>query len=169
MTRNSYTGIGSRKTPDDILLHMMELASELEKLGYILRSGAAQGADKAFEAGVKDSDNAEIYLPWRGFENHNTGSYSIMPEAFTIASVVHPAWNRLKQGGQKLHARNAHQVLGSNLLKPSEFVVCWTPNGKEIGGTRTAIKIAQLRSIPVYNLADRLWNIEDFMIRKLEK
>ena len=163
MERNSYTGVGSRKTPDNVLLHMMELASGLEELDYILRSGAAQGADMAFEAGIKASDNIEIYLPWRGFEDHATGSYDIMPEAFTIASVVHPAWDKLKQGGQKLHARNAHQVLGSNLLKPSKFVICWTPNGKEVGGTRTAIKIAQLRSIPVYNLANKLWSIEDMI------
>jgi hypothetical protein len=65
---------------------------------------------------------------------------------------MHPAWPRLSQGAQRLHARNCHQVLGLDLRTPSAFVVCWTPNGSGSGGTGTAIKLACSRNIPVFDL-----------------
>jgi hypothetical protein len=70
--------------------------------------------------------------------------------------MVHPAWDILSQGAQKLHARNVHQILGPDLSRPTpvEFVLCWTPDAQVVGGTATAIRLAQDRNIPVYNLAD---------------
>jgi hypothetical protein len=61
----SYAGIGSRETPADVMALMGRVAARLEVLGWTLRSGAAQGADQAFEAGV--SSKKEIFLPWKGF------------------------------------------------------------------------------------------------------
>lgn len=43
-----YTGIGSRQTPKDILKLMEDIAFKLAQKGYILRSGAAGGADTAW-------------------------------------------------------------------------------------------------------------------------
>lgn len=57
-----YTGIGSRETPPEIQEIMTNYARKLDKLGFILRSGGAMGADTAFEKG---STNKEIYLPWK--------------------------------------------------------------------------------------------------------
>ncbi len=62
-----------------------------------------------------------------------------------------------------LHVRNTFQVLGPNLDDPSDFVVCWTPDGAEkaedtsevTGGTGTAIRIASTYEIPVYNLRNK--------------
>jgi len=45
-----YTGIGSRETPRHICIYMSKVAKILDKRGYILRSGGAQGADKAFQS-----------------------------------------------------------------------------------------------------------------------
>lgn len=59
----AYAGIGARNTPEDILPYMVGAAQQLEAFGLILRSGAAEGADAAFEAGVRDPENKEIYLP----------------------------------------------------------------------------------------------------------
>ena len=61
-----YTGIGSRETPNDILTLMSKLATTLERQGYVLRSGGADGADKAF---AKDVTNKEVFIPWSGFGN----------------------------------------------------------------------------------------------------
>ena len=47
-----YTGIGSRRTPNDIQAKMANLANLLASKEYSLYSGAAEGADKAFERGV---------------------------------------------------------------------------------------------------------------------
>ena len=46
---DTYAGIGSRETPAEIQAQMNEVAKELEAAGYTLRSGNAEGADKAFE------------------------------------------------------------------------------------------------------------------------
>ena len=141
-----YAGIGSRETPADILTLMTSIAREAAADGYILRSGAAQGADSAFEAGAGDAK--EIWLPWRGFNNHPS---RLLPsaEAFILAEKFHPAWERCSPAARKLHARNCHQVLGADLATPVEFVICWTKDGRASGGTGQAIRIAQARGIPV--------------------
>lgn len=55
-----YTGIGARKTPPNVRKLMTNVSRFLDKYGYVLRSGGANGADKSFEEG---STNKEIYLP----------------------------------------------------------------------------------------------------------
>ena len=147
-----YAGIGARKTPKNILDEMTLIAAFLEKFGYTLRSGAAGGADSAFERGVSSSSNCEIFLPWRKFSQHNSKLFKPSKEAYDIAEEFHPYWRRLSDTVKKLMARNSHQVLGADLKELSDFVVCWTPDGKASGGTGQAIRIANATSVPVYNL-----------------
>jgi len=145
-----YTGVGSRKTPTHILDIMTKLATKLAENHYILRSGGAIGADKAFEygAGIKK----EIYL-----------AHMATTESMEIASQFHPAWNNCSPYAKKLHGRNSFQVLGPNLNIPSKFLICWTPDGcishKErnrlTGGTGTAISIADMYNVPIFNLAKK--------------
>jgi hypothetical protein len=59
---NFYCGIGSRKTPENILIKMSKYASILERMGFTLRSGGALGADRAFERGVVNPLKKEIFL-----------------------------------------------------------------------------------------------------------
>lgn len=153
-----YTGIGSRKTPADILVVMRDYASLMERRNYTLRSGGAEGADIAFESGCFDK---QIFIPWNGFSGR-TMEYPIPLEAFDIASKLHPIWLKLSNGAQKLMARNVMQVLGPKLDVKSQFVICWTPDGckthekrtSKTGGTGLAISLASLNGIPVFNLAD---------------
>lgn len=157
-----YAGIGSRRTPEEVLQRMRSLARQLAQLGYVLRSGAADGADAAFESGCAAAGGAmEIWLPWRGFNGHaDTGLYPSKAHA-DLAKTVHPAWERLSRGPQALHSRNVGQVLGADCATPVEFVLCWTPEGcqaesertRDTGGTGTAIVLADRRGIPVFNLA----------------
>lgn len=152
MENKIYTGIGSRSTPVEVMNLMTELAQFLTSKGYILRSGGANGADKAFEAGVSDVDLKEIYLPWKGFNDHPSLLYNISDEAYTLAQKYHPAWDKLSTAAKKLIARDGYQVLGRNLKSPSEFVACWTKMGKITGGTGQALRIAKDKEIPIYNL-----------------
>lgn len=155
-----YTGVGSRKTPPEILLIMEHISRALYKTGFVLRSGGAVGADLAFEAGA--GTRKSIYLA-----KHCTN------EACAIAKKYHPVWDRLPLFSQKLHGRNAFQVLGGCLDEPSKFLVCWTPDGCTChaertiatGGTGTAISIASENGVPVFNLqrADHLQRIVNFI------
>lgn len=153
-----YTGVGSRETPKDICEQMSGIGYSLAMAAWTLRSGAADGADSAFEAGCdKINGRKEIYLPWKNFNHHKSTCWTITDEAYEMAKAVHPAWYRMTQGGQSCHARNCYQILGFDLKTPSSILFCWTPNGKEEGGTRTAIIIAKQNNIPVINLADPNW------------
>lgn len=161
-----YTGIGSRETPKDIMQLMSKLAYRLASEGYILRSGAAQGADAAFEEGARNFafENsvdmsapllAQIYIPWDSFakpEEYYKDWYKVLDrmsnkdKAYEIASQTHPAWEKCSRGAKALHARNVYQVLGSSLDSPSQFLVCWAktyPNGRPKGGTATAWNLAE--------------------------
>jgi len=149
-----YAGIGSRETPQHILNMMDNLAQKLEKDGYALRSGGADGADNAF---AKNVTNKEIFIPWNNFNGikDNSAFVGYSKKAYKIAKNIHPAWYRCSEGAKKLHSRNVHQVFGWE-MKPktySKFIICWTPKGKEVGGTATAIKLAKQANITVYNLA----------------
>jgi len=144
-----YAGIGSRKTPESILRLMSSIAEYLSNQGYILRSGGAEGADKAFEQGCKG--DKEIFIPWNGFNNLSQ-LYPLTKECFELASQFHPVWDKLSQGAKKLHARNCQQILGKDLNNPVDFVICWTKNGKEVGGTAQAIRVAKSKKIRIFNL-----------------
>ncbi len=149
-----YAGIGSRETPEDVQEEMKVIASSLSKYGYTLRSGHAPGADMAFEIGCDNGQGLkEIYIPWKGFNGSDSDLLKLSYDAVEIAMKFHPAWHRLKDEGKKLMARNTYQVLGYDCKSPSEFVVCWTKDGKMQGGTAQAMRIAKFHNIPIFNLA----------------
>ena len=144
-----YTGIGSRSTPPHILNIMTQLATKLSTEGWTLRSGGTDGADTAFEQGALSK---EIYLPWPGFNNSSSPLNTVSTEAMTLASKFHPAWDKLSRPVRLLMARNMYQVTGRDLNTPSSFLVCYTNNGKLVGGTRQAIEYAMSLGIEVINL-----------------
>lgn len=174
-----YAGIGSRETPEPVLKLMFKIAGLLGRKGYTLRSGAADGADTAFELGCNSvGGKKEIWLPWKGFNKHeDTGLYP-NPGHFAKAEIALSHWDRLSQGAKRLHARNVGQVLGSNIETPVDFVLCWTQDGattrskctSKTGGTGTAIKLADDAKIPVINLSTYS-NVEELEkdIKKLLK
>lgn len=175
-----YTGIGSRETPEDVLRLMKVFAAQNADRGWVLRSGHAAGADIAFESGLFESlayyDGhapllGEIWLPWATFgplgneDPHERGKnagqcieYHEGPSqaAINLAAELHPAWDRLKQGARKLHARNVHQITGASVKNPllSKFVLCWTKGARGQGGTGQAIRVAKHFGVPVFDLAD---------------
>lgn len=147
-----YAGIGSRETPAETLNSFEYFGELFARKGFVLRSGGAKGADSAFENGCdKVNGNKEIFLPWKGFEGSDSKLYNISADALDVAATYHPYWKNLSDGAKKLQARNSYQVLGYNLDTPSNFIVCWTKNGKGGGGTGQAIRIAKANNIPVFD------------------
>jgi hypothetical protein len=161
--RGYYAGIGSRKTPPEILEIMGVAAQALADMGLVLRTGGANGADQAFFNAVEDQPHAfHLYIPWEGFQGftgkdapvhvHKGAEPHIRKWAENIAKQFHPNWVALSDGAKLLMSRNSYQVLGSDLKSPALFVLCWTPGGREIGGTAQAIRMANYFKIPVINL-----------------
>ncbi|MDE0406863.1 MAG: NADAR domain-containing protein, partial [Alphaproteobacteria bacterium] len=114
------------------------------------------GADSAFAAGIP-AEQRTVWLPWPNY-NELSGpdcrvpSPERMQECLAIAERLHPAWHRCSQGARKLHARNVAILLGPELDRPVDAVVCWTQGGAVAGGTGMALRIAAERRIPVFNL-----------------
>lgn len=153
----SYAGIGSRDTPVDIQSRMRAIASALAKLGWVLHSGGAGGADLAFEQGCDEKQGKKkIYLPWKRFNGSTSNLYPPETKAFEIAAKFHPKWKYLDASSRNFMARNSYQVLGDNLDETTKvnLVICWTPNGKMVGGTSQAMRIAKAYDIPIINLAN---------------
>lgn len=163
MPHKFYAGIGSRETPPKVLKEMKIIADMLAERNFTLRSGGADGADTAFESGARD--NLELYLPWRGFNGREKGIFSYT-EAHSLTAQhvwkhrqeignVPISWYSLKSTTKLMMTRNICQVLGYTMKKEdhSKFVVCWTKDGEEHGGTAQAIFTARLYEITVYNLA----------------
>lgn len=167
-----YAGIGSRSTPLGILCEMTRMATNLELCGFTLRSGGAQGADNAFEKGVKNPAHKEIFLPWRLFNNNTSGRYIVGDDAIRMAAHFHPAWHNCSHAARKLHGRNSYIIMGENLDDPVDFVLCYTPNGNGKGGTGQGMRIAMHYGIPVFDLGkDEYWDKEfnDLVVELLQQ
>jgi hypothetical protein len=154
----AYAGIGARKTPPYILAFMTRIATKLDALGWVLRSGGADGADAAFENGATQK---ATYLPWPWFNGRDGALVARnrpSARALEIAPQYHPNWKNLSEAAQKLHARNVHQILGADCNSPCSMVICWTPDGSteittaRTGGTGQAIRIAAAHKVPIFNL-----------------
>lgn len=160
MNKRFYTGIGSRTISDDIRNQMTELAKSLNN-DFWLRSGNADGADQAFAEGVED-EKAQIWLPWTSFNkdfkrSHPEHTYKIPNsnnfdlEADESVDKFHPIGSSLVGTSRQFMSRNYRQVRGLN-EPDSEFIICWTFDGTDVGGTGQAIRIANHFNIPVFNL-----------------
>ena len=152
------TGIGSRQCPGPICELFTEIGKEVHDRGWWLRSGHCAGADYAFELGA--TDRCIIYLPWETFNKEQPilGKARMSPLREEVLDYVYRhdqyAGDHLSQGVKLIKSRNVYQVLGEDLKSPSDLVVCWTVDGKHIGGTALAIRIARTNNIPVVNLGN---------------
>ena len=156
-----YTGIGSRDIPLEYGKRMFETCERLSNLGYILRSGGADGSDTQAEMGQGVGNSGkEIYLPFKNFNDRFTGipledlDPGLVKKAELYVSEVHPNWEAVCRRNlvKKLHTRNIFQLLGRDLTIPSDFVLCYTDDGTPKGGTATVMNLAKKMGIPVYNL-----------------
>lgn len=158
---NYYSGIGSRETPENILNIMHHVGAYLATQGWILRSGAANGADASFEEGALHVEGeTEIYLPWKSFNHHggplHPADYPFSDKEKAFTAKLHPAWKKCSPSARLLHQRNTRIMVGmeaihGEMVQMSKFVVCWTPYGELKGGTAQALRIATAFNVPIIN------------------
>ena len=165
---HSWTGIGARTTPQEILDLMTEIALYISEYDWTLRSGGADGADTAFEMG---STNKEIYLPWQAFNNRrsdlflfgknvNSGvaqSYAekVWETRYNEGQVKVP-WDSLKEITKKFMIRNIFQLFGQQMNDISKLIFCWTQDGLASGGTGMAIRTAELFNEAQYRKIEKV-------------
>lgn len=162
-TPKRFTGVGSRKTDEEGKDKIYKVTPALINRAYVLSTGDAYtGADLFFW------ESAPLEMKERfgpvGRRYYRKDTIVVQPDsdnyrlAKQIAGKNHPAWKYINDDFKELHIRNVFQVLGEWLDTPSEFLLCWTPDGaetkttKKTGGTGTAIRVANMFGIPVFNL-----------------
>lgn len=168
-----YAGIGSREIPDEIFTKMYRIAELLEIKGYILRSGGAKGSDTAFERGIKNPKNMNIFLPLPFFngKKDNGWSHIYIDEKDRInyckayeSLLLHPRGFKMSINTRNMMLRNYFQHSGLVGEGKSDFIICYTkdaangtsiPTSYDSGGTGQAIRIAAKYNTPVYNLCDQ--------------
>ena len=152
------TGVGSRKTPANVLEAFEKFARTASRgpYGAWFRSGHADGADYAFEKGA--GDKCIVYLPWDSFNcqlpilGRGMALNIVDEDALRIVEEHEPYAARCSNGVKLLKCRNVFQVMGRDMCKMSDLLVCWTPNGDASGGTGLAIKLARSNNIPVIDV-----------------
>ena len=123
-----YAGIGHRCIDAMYEGRARSIAERLGSLGFVLRSGGATGADRAFADGAGE-DAREIILPWAGYNNVSGAGVAVLAGAqyravSVEASKAHSGWARCRVGAKRLLSRNAAIVLGVDLDEPVDVVVC---------------------------------------------
>jgi ribA/ribD-fused uncharacterized protein len=164
-----YAGVGTRGLSRHEPLYRLATmtATRLERLGVGLRSGAADGADSAFQDGVSSPLSMQICRPENEADRQMPAGYYVITgskarEAERMALRLHPAPDVLRRDDQtwarQLHTRNMFQVDGPNLDQPARFLLAIArtvdAEGVPEGGTRTAWLRAQEENIPHFNLAN---------------
>ena len=175
----AYAGVGSRRTPPDVLRAMSDIAQSLGEAGVALSTGGADGADRAFETGALRTDAPiTVHTPWPGYNGYRPGrdpetDIDVVHPSSTetlqghryadLAQEHHPYWNRCSRGARALFLRNVSILAGAldddgeNL--PVRAVIAWTPNGlpvgREAGGTGHTLRTAASLDIPCINLSPR--------------
>ena len=165
----TYAGIGSRETPKEVLDKMTEVAKYLDQQGYTLRSGAAEGADTAFENGATKK---EIFKPTDGVGQREIDvAHEIHPNLQGVMDSSRRKAEAQGKNGERsakfveaLMARNTNQIFGKNLDTPVDFVLAYDKSGwigegtrPMKGGTLQAIEMAARKGIPVINMANDNW------------
>ena len=166
------TGIGSRETPNKIMLEMEAIGKYCLENNISVRSGHADGADWAFEKGSQQRCIA--YLPWQNFNSNLKSNARIVvvpydDKYYEITKTFHPNAKALSRGAVLLMNRNSCQVLGLNLDKPTNCIVCWTKDGNDSGGTGQALRIAKFYNIPIFNMFYQDMNTAEKIIAKICK
>lgn len=120
---------------------------------------------KAIDQGLASVSQLEVYVSGQRLIDKSVLPYKehsiIIPSHLQkerdailtqVMSLNH--FNSCDEYSLGMHRRNVHQILGRDLKTPVDEVYTWCivdAHGEPIGGTRTAIKVAQLFGIPVYN------------------
>jgi len=191
--------IGARKTPDNILELMEEIGYSLASKGRKIRSGGADGPDRASQNGVerfcKDRgidpcERQEIFIPHENFKGLRSdvkrGIFDFRKdnnylEAIEIAKRHYRKdrnTDNWEEWMRNLMGRNTFQILGSSLSIPSTSVICYTSDGsldgseKTSGGTGQALRLAKSYNVPVFNLKNdrqREFVVENLLHKDAEK
>lgn len=148
------TLVGSRKPPDDISHLAFSIGKKLSDIGVINRTGGAVGMDSDFAKFYNHSLIENYRSSNDQYDCIDVSVFDNYQEAYDLTERIVPHFEQLDHSQRGLHVRNCYQVLGRDLRSPSDILICWCKmsGGVPVGGTRTAITLARMHNVPVFNL-----------------
>lgn len=155
-----YGGIGSRKLNDGEIGRCFDIGKQRALESWILRTGAAKGADQAFaEGALVVRGRVVLCLPWASYEKawvewaqRHGAEVEVLrnrdQEAWDSVTQYHPAASRLTRGVRAMHARNFV------ILRGCEECIAWPKKDKygKYGGTGQGMRIAEAAGVALWNL-----------------
>ena len=188
-----YTGVGSREISKEEYSILVDIGERMAQLGYILRSGGAEGSDSAFQEGACkiNQELTEIWLPWEDFNiklqqkypkcNYekfmSLYEYNVARKELLTTAII-PWFDTMGNRGahlhpegwiapvKKLHARNYYQVVGKDSLSKVCIYAAPEEKGDVKGGTRSAVFLSRYYGIPTFNI--RVKEQKETLLKKLK-
>ena len=153
-----YAGIGNPKAPPNIVAQCKELGHYLSEREFTLRTGG--GKTEVEEAFEDTTENKELFLPWKKFNDKESKICHYDQSVADIAKRLQPGYEGLEFWRQSFFNRTVGLMLGKNGKSPVRLLICWSQDGVEHAKDRTsstgfigiAISAAGLLRIPVFNL-----------------
>lgn len=162
-----FAGIGSRDITNSDISKINQIKTFLlENVDNVtIISSNADGSDIEWQRNF----NHYSILPWNNFnfQSFKPDNYYTLNdldfEAYTSVNDYHPNPEVLTTGAIKLMARNYLQIYPPIKKDGVNFVIYIADEsqGKVMGGTGQAVRIAKSNNIPTYNL--RLGNLQNFI------
>lgn len=166
----AYGVVANPDAPEGIMSQIGSIATRLEAMGYTLRTAGGKGMEEAFE---QVTENKEVHIPWRNFNERQSKFTRNAKEADDVVRPFAPGFDGLKPAVQAIIASKAHTVLGKDLKNPIRFLITYTQDGCEntanktakTGFSGTSIALASSLRIPVFNLknSDALERLKQYL------
>lgn len=147
-----YAGTGSVHTPHWVR-DLFCIAGERLADSFTLRSGGQEGSDICFERGCENGQGKrEIWLPWPHYEYNKSDKIVDVARYAYICASLYPNWDNLSDAMRKRYARCIPMILGEDLDKPVDFMVCYLPEDEVDTEARFAYDLATTNNIPIVNV-----------------
>ena len=156
---------------EEVEERLIKLAGKLKEKKFVYRCDASENDIIANKIANIEGLKKEVYLPFKKF-NIDLADNATMPNTFELphnyaAQIYGPRYNDMKPGGRSVYASKVMAMLGVDCDNPIDFLLCYSPDGREgfqarervdyklVGTLSFYIKLAQVAGIPVYNLKNK--------------
>ena len=153
-----YTVIATDDVPDAIANDISNLVGALANRSFILRTFPSD--NNLCQNAIKGTKSFEPYIPFNGYNDSGESEFTTTPWNKKLGAEIISGWSRIPDNIHSIVGVNIAVMLGKWNSEHSKFLIVWTPDGvensnktnRETGYVSTAIEVAHIYGIPVFNL-----------------
>lgn len=152
--------VSNKDAPPQVIDQLIEAVKLAESKSCTIRVTGLDGPDDAME---KAAVKPEVHLPWKDFNQKNSGFSFVTDQALEMTRKFHSGFDGLSQAVQKIVSSSVRIVLGKGIASPALFLVCYSEDGAEsyrekttkTGNLSLPLRVASELGIPVFNFGKR--------------